>query len=53
MSLFPKKKITPLSKEKLLSTEKNISSEEVDKGTTNLNDKKKAVVTTPFSKKHY
>ena len=41
--IVPKEKITPLSKV--------TTSKEVDKGTKKLDDKKEAVVTTPFSKK--
>ena len=44
---------TPFSTEKLLTTEKVTTREEVDKGTKNLDDKKEAVFTTPFSKKNY
>ena len=51
MSSFPKKIITPLSKEKLLSTEMITISEEVEKDTKKLDDRKEAVVTTPLSKK--
>ena len=45
MSSFTKKKITPLPRKKLLTTEKGTSSEEVDKVTKNLDDMKDAVVT--------
>ena len=45
-----KEKITPLSKEKILSTENVTTSEEVHKGTKNLDDKKESVVPTPLSK---
>ena len=51
MSLFPKKK-TPLLKN-TFSTERVTTSEEVVKGTRNLDDRKEAVVTTPTSKKKY
>ena len=51
MASFPKRIITPLSKKTLLTTEKVTASEEVDKGTKNLDDKKEAVVATPLSKK--
>ena len=45
MYSLTKKQITPLSKNKLLTTEKVITSEEVEKGTKNLDDMKEAVVT--------
>ena len=44
MSLLPKKKVMPFSKEKLTS-EKVTTSEKVDKGIQNLDDMKEAVVT--------
>ena len=40
-----------MSKKTLLTTEKFTTSEEVDKFTRNLDDKKEAVVTTPLLKK--
>ena len=46
-----KEKITPLFKGKLLTTERVATSEEVDKDTKKLDDKKESVVMTPFSKK--
>ena len=43
----------PLSKKTLLKTEKVTTSEEVEKGTKILYDKKEAVVATPLSKEKY
>ena len=40
MSLFPKKKIMPLLKKKILTTEKVTTSDKVDKYTKNLDDMK-------------
>ena len=40
----------PLLNENLFSTENFTTSEEVDKGTKNLDDRKKALVPTPLSK---
>ena len=51
MQSFPKKKITPMLKEILLTTEEVTTSEDVDKGPKHLDDKKQAVVTTPQLKK--
>ena len=45
MSLFPKKKVTPLSKKKILTTERVKKSKEVDKGNKNMDNMKEAVVT--------
>ena len=36
-----------------MTTEKVTTSDAVDKGTKNLDDKKESVVTTPFPKKKY
>ena len=44
MSQFPKKKVTPLPKKTLLTSEKVTTSEEVDKVTKILDDMKEAVV---------
>ena len=45
MSLFSKKKVTPLPKKKVATSEKFTPIEEVDKGTKNLDGMKEAVVT--------
>ena len=45
MLLFPKKKVTPLPKKKVVTSQKVTPSEEVGKGTRNLDDMKYAVVT--------
>ena len=45
--------MTQLPNKKFLTTLKVTKSEEVDKGTKNLDDKKEAVVTTPFPNKNY
>ena len=50
MSSFPRVG-NAIVKEKILTTEKVKTSEEVDKVTIKLDDKKEAVVTKPFSKK--
>ena len=44
MLLFPQKKVTPLPKKNLLTTEKVTTSEEDDKGTRMLDYMKEAVV---------
>ena len=53
MSLLPNKKITQLSKKQSLTSEKVTISEDIDKGTKHLDDKKEAVFTAPFPKKNY
>ena len=42
---------TSLSKKKVSTTDNVTTSEEVEKGTKIFDEKKKAMVTTPFSKK--
>ena len=46
MLSLPKKKVTPFSKKKLLTTEKVTTSEEVGRGNKNVDDMKEAVVKT-------
>ena len=45
MSSFPTKKVTPLPKKKIVTSEKFTLNEEVDKGTKKLDDMKEAAVT--------
>ena len=45
MSLLLKKKVTPSSKKKVVTSEKVTPSEEVDKGNKNLDDMKESGVT--------
>ena len=45
MLLLPKKKVIPLLKKKVVTSEKIKTSEEVDKGTAKLDHMKEAVVT--------
>ena len=44
MLLLPKKKVTQFPEDKIVTNEKVTTSEEVDKGTKNLDDMKQAVV---------
>ena len=44
LSSLPRKKVTPLPKKKLVTSEKVTTSEKVDKGTKKLYDTKEAVV---------
>ena len=45
MQFFLNKKVSPLRKKKVVTSEKVTPSEDVDKGTKNLDDIKEAVVT--------
>ena len=48
-----KEKITPLLKEKILSTLKVTAIEEVENGSKHFDNKKEAVFTTPLLKENY
>ena len=45
MSSFPKKKVTPFTKKKVDPSEKGTPSEDIDKGTKNLDHMEEQVVT--------